>query len=167
MVELLIAVAIIGIMAAVALPTFMNYKRRSRTAEVPDKLKTMYIHGTAYYTGHRATGLMSMVGACTVQPTAGTIPAVPMADPQPGNFSADLTFRALGLPSIENLYYGYGVDSIGDMCANTGGNALYTFYAVGDLDEDMTTSRFELAVGSDSQNTLYRAPGFYVQNELE
>jgi type II secretory pathway pseudopilin PulG len=167
LVELMIAVAIIGIMAAIALPTFMNYKRRARTSEVPDKLKTLYIHATAYYQGHRASGLMSMVGSCTVEATAGTIPATPMGDPQPGNFSADPSFRALGLPSIEHLYYGYGVDSVGDMCANARGIALYTFYAEGDLDDDSMLSRFELAVGSDTQNELYRAPGFYVQDELE
>jgi hypothetical protein len=53
------------------------------------------------------------------------------------------------------------------MCGNPGGTALYTFYAVGDLDADGTTSRFELAVGTDNDNDVYRAPGFYVENELE
>jgi type II secretory pathway pseudopilin PulG len=78
----MIAVAIIGIMAAIALPTFMNYRRRARTSEVPDKLKTLYVHSVAYYRGHRATGLMSMAGACTVDPaTASTALATCAATP--------------------------------------------------------------------------------------
>ncbi len=44
---------------------------------------------------------------------------------------------------------------------------MYSFDAVGDLDGDSSTSLFEIAVGSNSQNTLMRTPGIYRQNELE
>jgi hypothetical protein len=39
--------------------------------------------------------------------------------------------------------------------------------ALGDLDCDGTTSKFELAVGVDNQGELYHARGFYVVNEIE
>jgi hypothetical protein len=45
--------------------------------------------------------------------------------------------------------------------------AQYTFHAIGDLDGDGSMSTFELAAGSDGSNNLYRAPGFYIVNELE
>jgi hypothetical protein len=44
---------------------------------------------------------------------------------------------------------------------------MYTFFAVGNLDSDTTSSRFELAAGTDSETTLYHARCFYIQNEIE
>jgi hypothetical protein len=52
-------------------------------------------------------------------------------------------------------------------CGNMINTAQYTFHAIGDLDGDGSLSTFELAAGSDGSNNLYRAPGFYIVNELE
>lgn len=170
LIELMIAVAIIGVLAAVALPAFIQYTARAKTSESINNLKAIYTHSVAYYTGHRSgAGLMStMVGRCIVDGTTGTIPATPGSSPQTANFPTEPTFRALGIPTAEYIYYGYGVDSAGANCGiAANNNAVYTFYAVGDLDGDTTTSRFELACGTDTNAELYRAPGFYVVNEFE
>jgi hypothetical protein len=39
--------------------------------------------------------------------------------------------------------------------------------ATGDLDGDNANSTIELAVGANTENDLFRAPGFYQVNELE
>jgi type IV pilus assembly protein PilA len=49
LIELMIVVAIIGVLAAVAIPAFMKYVRRSRTVEATMNLRKMYDGAVAYY----------------------------------------------------------------------------------------------------------------------
>jgi hypothetical protein len=70
------------------------------------------------------------------------------------------------------VYFGYGLSSSADTSQGTcdngaGQSSVYTAYAMGDLDSDGATSSFELAIGSDGENELYHARGFYIQNEIE
>jgi len=49
LIELMIVVAIIGVLAAVAIPAFMKYIRRSKTTEATMNLRKMYDGAVAYY----------------------------------------------------------------------------------------------------------------------
>ena len=49
LIELMIVVAIIGILAAVAIPAFINYVKRSKTSEVPEQLKALFTGAATYY----------------------------------------------------------------------------------------------------------------------
>ena len=49
LIELMIVVAIIGILAAVAIPSFIKYLRRSKTSEALMNLRKMYDGAVAYY----------------------------------------------------------------------------------------------------------------------
>ena len=44
---------------------------------------------------------------------------------------------------------------------------LYTFTAHGDLNGNGVWSRFEMAAGTDSDNTLYHARGVWIGDETE
>jgi len=50
----MIVVAIIGILAAVAIPAFVKYIRRSKTVEATMNLRKMYDGAVAYYVGEHA-----------------------------------------------------------------------------------------------------------------
>jgi hypothetical protein len=50
---------------------------------------------------------------------------------------------------------------------NLSAGPIHTFLAQGDLDGDGVYSRFEVASGFDQALDLYRAPGIYIENELE
>jgi type IV pilus assembly protein PilA len=51
LVELMIVVAILGILAAVAIPAFIKYIRRSKTTEAAMNLRKLYDSSVSYYEG--------------------------------------------------------------------------------------------------------------------
>src|ERR1700686_3427093 len=54
LIELMIVVAIIGILAAVAIPAFMKYIRRSKTTEAAMNIRKMYDWTVNYIEGEHA-----------------------------------------------------------------------------------------------------------------
>ncbi len=169
LIELMIVVAIIGILAAVALPAFRGFLLRSKTSEATGNLKQLYQGAASYYASERASpGITATVsGNCTVSSTSGITPATPSSMKQTADFAAIPSFQDLTFAISDPVHYGYGITSATAECARPPSSPQYSFYAVGNLDDDGVTSLFELAVGSNSNNELYRAPGFYVTNELE
>ena len=78
LVELMIVVAIIGILAAIAIPQYQEYVARSKISEAINTLSEMRIRMERYFQDNR-----TYVGACT----AGT--QAPMPENTPGGFSFD------------------------------------------------------------------------------
>src|SRR5262249_19214089 len=54
LIELMIVVAIIGILAAVAIPAFMKYIRRSKTSEASMNVRKLYDSSVSYYEAEHA-----------------------------------------------------------------------------------------------------------------
>jgi type IV pilus assembly protein PilA len=172
LIELMIVVAIIGILAAIALPAFIGYIRRSKTSEATSNLKSLFTGAASYYNQERAgQGLLTTVsGFCTVD-DEGPMPAAPGAGvKQTFDFSTTTSFRDLGFSIADPFFFAYQIASSPNDCGITATGApdqVYAFQALGDLDGDTDTSLFELAVGVNTNAELFRSPGFYVQNELE
>ena len=169
LIELMIVVAILGILAALAIPAFIGYVRRSKTSEATGNLNSLFKSAASYMAAERTS--RGTTGATTgTYCTVGTDNITPTPNANKQKFDSQPNAAALGFSVADYVYFGYGITS-GVSTGKCGWSAnqdnVYTFSAEGDLDGDSTHSTFELATGTDKDSTLYHAKGFYIVNEIE
>jgi type IV pilus assembly protein PilA len=172
LIELMIVVAILGILAAIAIPAFVTYVRRSKTVEATENLSKMFDAVASYYSRERVGSELTatMVTSCTV-PTADDGKA--MTDQkQLGNYTtaAWTAGTGIGFAVSGPAYYRYEFQNRAagaGACSTDPNITVYELRAIGDLDKDGTFSTFQYAVGSNGDNELYHAPAFYIVNETE
>jgi len=116
-IELMIAVAIIGIIASIAIPVFLRYQNKTKTAEVKANLASIRVAEEAYFTEKGAY-----------------LPA--MAEPPliPGGTAADFDasggdYATLGWRPEGRVYFSYAVVTSAD-------GVGYTADAGADIDND-------------------------------
>lgn len=168
----MIAVAIIGVLASIAIPAFNQYMLQARFAEVPSNLSELYKHSVAYWErpisekGLGATG----AGHCLV-PSCCTDWIPPLPPGQEKRFpdwSQRNPLSAVGFEPTGGLYACYGMftsasaggfdgacNATESMFAPT--NLVYMFQAFTDLDGDGRLGGAYLEVGIRGEQ-LYRAP---------
>ena len=135
----MIVVAIIGVLAAVALPAFSRYVRKSRTAEAASHLNKMWQSSVGYYEGDQGAGTLprqfpSSDGAIgTVDCCTASRSRCPGSDPRFNN----PTWQALQfiIPDPYNYYPTYTSAGLNE-------NAEFLAGATGDLDCDDIRSTF-------------------------
>jgi type IV pilus assembly protein PilA len=169
LIELMIVVAIIGVLIALALPAFRDYFLRTKTAEVGPNLRNMFTGAASYYNGERSTTRGTGIGAGNAHCTIASAAAPGAPTDQKQDFSADYaggasadSFRALNFQLADPAYYVYSFSAIASACGVIGNPAVYTFLATGDLDGDSATVDYELAAGANADAELFRAPAVYV-----
>ena len=168
LIELMIVVVIIGILAATAIPAFLRFVARTKTAETGIQLKAMFTGAQAYYAEERInqgwTTTTSAVSSC-IGPSAD-LGHTPSDDKVIMNPTGNLTqFQYLDWGPTDGIRYNYVAVSAGASCGVGSGTPVYTFRANGDLDGDTLLSTFEMAVGV-MENGLSHV-GMYVDNRLE
>ncbi len=179
LIELMIVVAIIGILAAIAIPAFINYVKRSKTSEAGANLKSLFQGAAAYYDSENWGQGMVTAGASAAASTHCTVD-----DADPSSYTASeakfvvdwqsetvaASYTALNFAPADPLYYEYHVteeDGTGNCGTAASQTDTYVFTANGDLDGDGAESTFEMAAGTNPDNALYRAPGIFNQDPLE
>jgi prepilin-type N-terminal cleavage/methylation domain-containing protein len=154
LIELMIVVAIIGILAAVAIPAFQKYIRKSKTSEVFLNIRKIYDGELAYYYEVRADkegkNLHQDFAFCQCSHDE-----VPKIDKKLGNFSVS-GWPQIGFSPDGPVQYLYLVETLGRhrACAGTwqppayaieappGVNTAFLARAFGDLDGDGIISQF-------------------------
>jgi type IV pilus assembly protein PilA len=166
LIELMIVVAILGILAALAIPAFIGYVRRSKTAEATGNLNSMFKAAASYMAAERQDqGLVTTAGTQYCSVGTDTVTPTPNAGKQ--QFTAQTNANALGFAIADYVYFGYGITGTSKCGWLANSINVYTFFANGDLDGDGAFSTFELAAGTDKDSTLFHAKGFYIVNEIE
>lgn len=167
LIELMIVVAILGILATVAIPTMLRFVRRAKTSEAVDKLAYLYSMSTTYVTGERfarglgATSLAAQFPA-SQSLTPSMVPAgVRVSDP-PGLWDASPTWLALSFSIADPHYFSYEYVSMGN-----GPSALFTARAQGDLDGDSIPSTFERVGQLNASREVQGSGGVFIALELE
>jgi type IV pilus assembly protein PilA len=124
LIELMIVVAIIGILAAIAIPNFLKFQAKSKQSEAKTNLKAIYTAETGYYGENNTYNTFDKVNwapvgtaryTYTLGSVSGTIPSPPGAGsqetidgtpvvtvPAVGQQYADNNFTAAAAGNIDN-----------------------------------------------------------------
>ena len=169
LIELMIVVAIIGILAAVAIPAFMKYIKKSKTAEATQQVKKLADGARSYYMEDR----VAQGGGFAIQKQfpnpAPSTPGLGACCGQPSDKCPVLTFlwnaepwTSLKFGMTDPHYYSYEFVSGGFARGST-----YTARANGDLDCDGTFSTFEMYGSISADNEPTSAGGMFMNREIE
>ena len=146
LIELMIVVAIIGILASVAIPSFIKYVKRAKTAEAPFNLEKIYNAARVYYIDEHGPQASIGVRTRTFPDTVGPTPAInccnntsQRCEPDASQWD-DRSWRALHF-SMDDPHY------FRDVFTSTGSGTAASFFARAhaDLDCDGELSTFSMA----------------------
>jgi type IV pilus assembly protein PilA len=127
LIELMIVVAIIGILAAIAIPNFLKYQLRAKSGEAPVNLSAIKTSEIAYYGSH------DFYLAADPNPTAAPSTGKQAWD----NGAAPATgWDDLGWKPEGSVYFQYVVEVTAPVAGTTDGS--FAAYAVADIDADNT-----------------------------
>ncbi len=156
LIELMVVVAVIGILASVAIPMFSRYMKKAKTAEAPLNLRKIYDGQIVFYQGEHPSAagtLMSKQFAyCAPQPAIK-----PGRNKHVGNWE-DRGWPLIKFAADGPVQYVYLVEVAPDpvpspparpawipalgLATPPSGVAGFAARAVGDLDEDSTMAEF-------------------------
>ncbi len=125
LIELMIVVAIIGILAAIAIPNFRNYQMKAKTAEAKTNIGAIRTSQEAY----KAENDVYIV--CAPNANAGLL-GTKVA------WVTNAAYTAIGYAPAGNVYYAYSVNSAGTF-------QEMAIDAQGDLDDDNAAAFFTMS----------------------
>ena len=169
LIELMISVAIVGILAAVAIPAYSKYVRKAKTSEARQMIEKIYNGARVYYTDQRT-------GRNQVQPIPPQFPATYALTPAisccaGGNDKcmpdaavwAAPTWKALAFSMDDPHFYRYEIVTTG-----VGPGSSFTARAQGDLDCDGIESTFEMfGASTHLGHDMAGSASVYRENALE
>jgi type IV pilus assembly protein PilA len=168
LIELMIVVAIIGVLAAVAIPSFVKYLRRSKTSEALMNLRKMYDGAVAYYVGEHADQLGSIQSRQFPAngPTTPSLAAITAANgnkvqTQPADWKVG-GWAALDFMVTDPQYFAYTFSSNGQLFTD----AQASMIAQGDLNGNQVYSYFRRDCFG-TNDGVRGGSGVYSQNETE
>lgn len=134
LIELMIVVAIIGILAAIAIPNFLQYQMKSRQSEAKENLMAIKTSEVSFsgeqgcFIGIPQEGALAPAANVKAVPftwgagVLGRVPPVTWC--QAGGFTVGLGFNDIGFRATGNVNYRYAVDAT--LLAGVGNAGTYS-----------------------------------------
>lgn len=166
LIELMIVVAIIGILAAVAVPAFMKYMKRARTTEAAPNLKKIFDGAKGYFEKGATVERDGTPVVVQFPASVGLTPGAQCCDETSGKCVGtdweNLTWSTIGFEISDPHHFQYMFTS-----ANTGQDSEFTAAAHANLDCDAAFSTYERTATVDTQNRVVGAATIYIENDIE
>lgn len=150
LIELMIVVAIIGILAAIAIPNFMKFQLRAKSGEGKTNIAAIRVAQEGY------TAEFGTYVLCPESPAGLNVPPTQKQDfVDQGDPAAGTGFRVIGWAPEGPVYFSYGVNY------DTGTPSEYYISAHADIDGDLTLQGWgyvrtipDPSTGDPSQGTI-------------
>lgn len=148
LIELMIVVAIIGILAAIAIPNFLRYQAKSRQAEAKTNLGGVFVAQTSYYGEQSRYGDFAQIGyALAGAGNRYTYRSGLATTPTGGGGQGGATVNADQLPAGVGIVANDGQGTAALRSGNQAGNSAtpgFTATAVANLDNDGTIDQWHV-----------------------
>ena len=166
--------ALTGIVAAIAVPSFIRYEHKAKTSEAIENLDKIYKGAAVYYSTPKVDEQGRKV-PCQFPASIGATPAATCCGADGSRTcqpSADAwnnpTWAALSFQVVDSHYFTYSFDSNG----KTGPEAQFTATAYGDLDCDGILSTFQRSGTGDPNASVAEcglgpSSALFIDNEEE
>lgn len=172
LIELMIAVCIIGVLASVAMPTYQRFVQESKGAEGITIVSQLYKGAVAYWERPFGTQGMtaSAAGHCFVdtrtdtadgaEAVAGMPPLPPVPHKRTANYASNAVYSALSFNRADPGYFTpLPISENSRGFCNPGDGMAYHFLAIADVDGDGLWGGYYLPVVL-RNGELSRSPGY-------
>jgi len=132
LIELMIVVAIIGILAAIAIPNFLSYQAKARQTEAKTNLGSVYVAETAFYGERGEYGNFTQIGYA-LGSVSNSICAICRYTYRIGNSASTTT---IGTAATATIITGSTSPNTEGTVAGVNGGSSFTVSAAGNIDSD-------------------------------